>query len=164
MNQTTTETQTARVMTPGELLNHWQGHRRLTRRMIEAFPEKEFFTFSIGGMRTCAELMQELVSIAGPGIREIVTRVTESQDHHPDFQNSKSRVLELWDEGTQMIDHYWPQIPATRFSDHHLSFGMYPGTVQSAILYFIDNEIHHRAQAYVYLRALGIEPPAFYER
>jgi uncharacterized damage-inducible protein DinB len=31
-------------------------------------------------------------------------------------------------------------------------------------LYAIDNEIHHRGQGYVYLRALGIEPPPFYER
>jgi len=56
------------------LLEHWQGHRRLTRRVIEAFPEDQLFSFSI------------------------------------------------------------------------------------------DNEIHHRGQAYVYLRALGIEPPPFYER
>jgi uncharacterized damage-inducible protein DinB len=28
----------------------------------------------------------------------------------------------------------------------------------------IDNEIHHRAQGYVYLRLLGLEPPAFFER
>jgi uncharacterized damage-inducible protein DinB len=28
----------------------------------------------------------------------------------------------------------------------------------------IDNEIHHRGQGYVYLRALGIEPPGFYDR
>jgi uncharacterized damage-inducible protein DinB len=32
------------------------------------------------------------------------------------------------------------------------------------MLYWIDNEIHHRGQGYVYLRALGIEPPAFYDR
>jgi uncharacterized damage-inducible protein DinB len=31
-------------------------------------------------------------------------------------------------------------------------------------LYVIDNEIHHRAQGYVYLRAMGIAPPPFYER
>ena len=28
----------------------------------------------------------------------------------------------------------------------------------------IDNETHHRGQGYVYLRALGIEPPQFWER
>ena len=34
----------------------------------------------------------------------------------------------------------------------------------AATIYTIDNEIHHRGQGYVYLRALGLEPPAFYER
>jgi len=32
------------------------------------------------------------------------------------------------------------------------------------VLYAVDNEIHHRGQGYVYLRALGVAPPAFYER
>lgn len=39
-----------------------------------------------------------------------------------------------------------------------------PDTNWSKLLYMIDNEVHHRAQGFVYLRALGIEPPAFYER
>jgi hypothetical protein len=45
-------------MTPSEsilssqaLLDHWQGHRRLTRRLIEAFPEDKLFSFTIGSMR-----------------------------------------------------------------------------------------------------------------
>ncbi|MDP1570083.1 MAG: DinB family protein [Vicinamibacterales bacterium] len=43
-------------------------------------------------------------------------------------------------------------------------FGQYPGTGYDILLYAIDNEIHHRGQGYVYLRALGIEPPGFYDR
>ena len=39
------------VITTEQLIDHWQGHRRITRRMIDAFPEKELFDFSIGGMR-----------------------------------------------------------------------------------------------------------------
>jgi uncharacterized damage-inducible protein DinB len=34
----------------------------------------------------------------------------------------------------------------------------------ATIQYAIENEIHHRGQAYVYLRALGIEPPSFWKR
>lgn len=30
-----------------------------------------------------------------------------------------------------------------------------------ADLYLVDNEVHHRAQGYVYLRALGIVPPSW---
>ena len=39
-----------------------------------------------------------------------------------------------------------------------------PGILHDLILYVIDNEVHHRGQGYVYLRAMGIEPPPFYER
>ncbi len=67
--------------TPEALLDHWQGHRKLTRRVIEAFPADHLLTFSAGGM-----------------------------------------------------------------------------------LNVIDNDIHHRGQGCVYLRALGIKPPAGYGR
>ena len=36
---------TAQVISKENLVKHWQGHRALTRRVIEAFPEKEFFEF-----------------------------------------------------------------------------------------------------------------------
>ena len=58
----------ANILTNEELLNHWQGHRTLTRKLIEAFPEKELFEFSIGGMRPFADLVKELLSIAVPGL------------------------------------------------------------------------------------------------
>ena len=66
-----TEEKIAMVVTHQELLNHWQGHRNNTRRTIEAFPEKEFFNYSIGGMRPFADMVKELLAIAVPGLREI---------------------------------------------------------------------------------------------
>lgn len=152
------------VLSPEEFLAHWQGHRGLTRRVIEAFPEKEFFEFSIGGMRTFAEMTMELLGIAGPGLREIATGesapLNESQDH----KNQKSELLKLWDKTTEDLNILWADIPAERFHDRVKLFGQYEGTVQSSIFYFIDNEIHHRGQGYVYLRSLGVEPPAFWDR
>ena len=53
------------VVTPDQLLAHWQGHRRLTRRMIEAFPERELFSYSIGGMRPFADLVLEMIGMGG---------------------------------------------------------------------------------------------------
>ena len=45
----------AAVAIPADaLLDHWQGHRRVTRRVIEAFPEDALFNYSIGGMRPFA--------------------------------------------------------------------------------------------------------------
>lgn len=154
----------AEVITSQELFKHWMGHRHLTRRVIEAFPEKDFFNFSIGGMRTPAALIGELLSIAGPGLKQIVGGGSEALNENFEFNNSKTKVLELWDKADKEVTNLWAKISNERFHDRIVTFGQYEGSVWSSIFYFIDNEIHHRAQMYVYLRALGVEPPAFWDR
>ena len=62
------------------------------------------------------------------------------------------------------MDTYWRQIPLERFQETTTAFGQYTAPLVELLLYCIDNEIHHRGQGYVYLRALGIEPPPFWER
>jgi uncharacterized damage-inducible protein DinB len=151
------------------LLEHWQGHRRLTRKLIEAFPEKELFTYSIGGMRPFAGLIIELLDIAVPGVSGVVSGQWPKMDDMAHINNlskhsSKEDLLQQWDKATDDLNHLWPQISPQRFQEHDVAFGQFEGTIYSFILYFIDNEIHHRGQGYVYLRSLGIEPPAFWDR
>ncbi|UWX55092.1 DinB family protein [Maribacter litopenaei] len=155
---------TSQVITPDQLLEHWQGHRRLTRKVIEAFPENEFFNHSIGGMRPFADMVMELLGIAEPGLREMVTGVPAQLNEHFEHNNSKERLLEAWDKATDDINTLWAKMKEMDFQKEIVSFGQYPGTVQSSLFYFIDNEMHHRGQGYVYLRSLGIEPPMFYDR
>ena len=162
--ESTTSTLLEQVITPSELLAHWQGHRGLTRRTIEAFPEDAFFNYSIGGMRTFADMVMELLGIAGPGIKEIATGEIQELIEEVNHGNKKAKILELWDEATDEINTYWAQIKLEQFQQNIKIFGQYEGTIWSSIFYFIDNEIHHRGQGYVYLRTLGIEPPFFYER
>lgn len=157
------------VIVSDELLQHWQGHRRVTRRVIEAFPEGELFRFSIGGMRPCSALVLEMISMADAGIRGLATRkwaMVDELAHHANTAppQTKAEILGRWDAVTEQIDALWPQIPAHRFEEIDKAFGEYEGRVLGLFLYWIDNEIHHRGQAYVYLRALGIEPPPFYDR
>ena len=149
-------------ITPEALLAHWQAHRRLTRRVIEAFPEDQLFTFSLGGMRPFGGLAMEMLTMAEPMLRGLVTgdwTMPGSRDPQP-----KHEILRLWDESTKQIDKFWLELPPERFLETANAFGQYPGVVHDLILYVIDNEIHHRGQGYVYLRALGIEPPAFFDR
>ena len=159
---------TDQVISREALLSHWQGHRALTRRVIEAFPEEQFYTYSIGGMRTFSELTMEMLGIAAPGIRGIVfcdwTFSEPKLDWSTPAPETKEELLKLWDLVTEYINVLWPQIPEGRFQEVDKSFGMWEGKVYDLFLYFVDNEIHHRAQAYVYLRSLGIEPPAFWDR
>jgi hypothetical protein len=56
-------------ITPDALLAHWQGHRRLTRRVIGAFPDDALFMFSLGGMRPFGVLALEMLTMAVPLVR-----------------------------------------------------------------------------------------------
>ncbi|AWM13462.1 DinB family protein [Flavobacterium sp. NRK F10] len=155
----------AQVISPEHLLKHWQGHRTLTRRVIEVFPEKDFFDFSIGGMRPFSQLISELLAIAAPALKGIVNR---DEQPYQEGQNAslttKAQYLQKWDEATEEINQYWSKLSIEDFEKTFNLFGQYEFPIIENILYFIDNEIHHRGQAYVYLRALGQTPPLFWER
>src|SRR5690606_39280112 len=158
---------TSQIVTKAELLKHWQGHRALTRRVIEAFPEKELFEFSVADMRPFAALAKELLSIAVPGLSGIVNRTEEGYEENGTNQSAlttKEALLRQWDTDKPRIDELFNQIPEGDFHETFNLFGQFNFPIIENILYFIDNEIHHRAQGYVYLRALGIQPPFFWER
>ena len=113
-------------------------------------------------MRTFGALALEMLSMAVPMVQGAISdewKSDMSRDARP-----KQEILKAWDESTRQLDMLFPQIPAERFQEKLTAFGQYPGILHTLILYVIDNEIHHRGQGYVYLRALGIEPPPFYER
>jgi uncharacterized damage-inducible protein DinB len=151
------------ILTPEALLAQWQGHRRLTRRVIEAFPEDKLFHYSIGGMRPFSVMIQEFLRMAEPIAHGVATGewIDKSDLVLPE---SKAKVLEMWDAATAALDREFRAIPAERFSAVNRAFGQWENDGLTTILYAIDNEVHHRGQAYVYLRSLGIEPPPFWER
>lgn len=151
------------VITSEQLLKHWQGHRSLTRRLIEAFPEKDLFSYTIGGMRTFSQLVMEFVGMAAPTLVGVTTRKWP-EGGTTDAPATKADMLKLWDETTAEIDRLWKDIPAERFQETDKAFGQWEMPIYGLINYLIDNEVHHRGQGYVYLRALGVEPPAFYVR
>lgn len=150
------------VITPDQLLSHWQGHRGLTRRMIDAFPENDLYNYSLGGMRTFAQLAMEIIGMAVPTLQGIVTHEWPAVKY--DTPATKAGMLEMWDFTTGEINKLWAQIPSARFQETDVAFGQWEMPIHGLLLYIIDNEIHHRGQGYVYLRSLGIEPPPFYER
>jgi uncharacterized damage-inducible protein DinB len=158
----TTETLQVSALSAEDVLRHWQGHRGLTRRTIEAFPEDKLFSSSVGGMRPFAELAWEFIRMAVP----IVDGVTTGSwvEYSGTKPATKAELLALWDEQTKQLDEKFPAIPPRRFAEIDKAFGQWEMSGIATIQYAVDNEIHHRGQGYVYLRALGIEPPHFWER
>ena len=159
-----TAIQTHTVLNAQALLDHWQGHRRLTRRLIEAFPEDKLFSFTVGSMRPFSEMAKEFLKMTEPIAYGVATGDWKERIRELDSVRTKAELLRLWDETTEKLKAIWPTIPAHRFAEVDKAFGQWEGSGINIILYGIDNEIHHRGQGYVYLRSLGIDPPPFWER
>lgn len=158
-------TQTEAAVTPADFLDHWQGHRRLTRRVIEAFPEDQLFTFNMAGMRPFGAMAWEAYGVAAYSLHALVTDDWKNTLWQTPRSESKADLLAAWDDLTRQMDGQLPGVPPARYHEAKtLVWG--PGSMPAwvAVIYAIDNEIHHRGQGYMYLRTLGTEPPAFYER
>lgn len=152
----------APIMSSQQFLEHWQGHRALTRRVIEAFPDDKLFTYSVGGMRPFSEFAMEFLGMAVPTLNGVISGSWAS--YAAPKAATKAELLRLWDVATDEINTLWPRIPAARFQEVDTAFGQWKMAIYELLLYVRDNEIHHRGQGYVYLRSLGIEPPHFWER
>ncbi len=164
---TSTAAPSTLVITPEQLLHHWQSHRGLTRRVIDAFPDDAIMNFRVGKMRPFAELVAEFLGMSVPTARGLATGEWVSDGTttgNAPKPASKTQLLERWDADTAELDRIWPTIPPHRFQEVDTAFGQWTMPGFALLFYVIDNEIHHRGLGYVYLRALGIEPPPFYDR
>ncbi|HYW30567.1 MAG TPA: DinB family protein [Gemmatimonas sp.] len=153
---------TALVITPAQFLAHWQGHRKLTRRAIEAFPDDQLYSFSLAGLRPFGVLANELLGMAVPTVQGMISDTWGA--YAEAAATTKQELLAGWDASTAQLETLFPQIPEARFQATMTAFGQWTMPGYDLLLYVVDNEVHHRGQGYVYLRALGIEPPAFWER
>ncbi|MDO4229160.1 MAG: DinB family protein [Capnocytophaga sp.] len=153
------------IITPQEWIANWQGNRRLTRKVIAAFPEKELFEFSVGGMRPFAKLADELVYHANAAIQQITENKAIPLGEYEGYAGkTKAEILENWDKTTALIEKFAQETPQERYREVFNSFGMFNFPIIDNLIYLLENEIHHRGQGYVYLRALNIEPPAFFDK
>src|SRR5213075_639818 len=110
----TSSSNAAPIMTSQQFLEHWQGHRRLTRRVIEAFPEDKLFSYSVGGMRPFATLAMEMIGMATPNVIGVGTGNWSTYDENAGLgdnkPSTKEALLELWDKTTEDINSNWKKM------------------------------------------------------
>ena len=90
-----TPTQTPTIVSAQALLDHWQGHRRLTRRVIDAFPEDQLFSFTIGSMRPFSEMVKEFLKMTEPIAYGVATGKWKEFGGDLDSVRTKVELLRL---------------------------------------------------------------------
>lgn len=156
----------ADLLTSDQLLQLLEGNRRLTIRAIEAFPEEQLFTYAPAEpLRSFADMVKEILSLEADYVKGIATKewVMGAGYGHV---NTKAGLIAACEQVRTQTLNYWPQISVERLlnveADNFFGTSAIPNL--DRLVYALENEVHHRGQGFVYLRLLGIEPPAFYER
>lgn len=153
------------LLDPTGLLEMMEGHRRLTLRTVEAFPEDALFRFTpCEPLRPFAEMLVEVIELEASYIRGVATGewllpASPAFSTKADLLGAAARIRARTRE-------LWPQVTAGRLLSVKPDpfFGGPEQRLLDRLIYALENEVHHRGQGFVYLRLLGIEPPPFYER
>lgn len=150
-----------------EIMEQWEGNRRLTIRAARAFPADKLLTFSpTAPLRPFGAMVDEIARIELAYIRGLAEdRWSYDKDDPPQATDAPGAVALLMQVRAYTL-RVWPEISAetllTRREDPFF-FGA-SRRPYDWLVYCVENEIHHRGQGYIYLRELGIEPPPFWER
>lgn len=153
------------LLTLPQLRERLEGNHRLTIRTLQAYPEQELFVHAAPNMRTAAAVFQEILGVNRAYVRGTATGQWEYVDVARDV-STKEGLLEAFAAVQDETRQWWDAITEERLlavEDDGFGWGP-PQSNLDRIIYSLENEIHHRGQVYVYLRELGVEPPAFYER
>ncbi len=151
-------------LSPAVLAAHWLGHRHVTRRVIDAFPPEQLFTYRpVDTLRSFGEMAWELVGQTGYTLDGLLDGQWGAPTWNPLPGTEKPGLLSAWDAQTARIESGLPGVPADLFG-RTLELAWGEMLTFTAVIGAIDNEIHHRGQGMIYLRELGLTPPDFWER
>lgn len=114
-------------------------------------------------MRPFAELMSEILNVEDSVMRGLATGEWKWEPAHTGLA-SKSDLQRAFRELRSRTEATYRDLTPEKLRRVETDAWGVQSTNLERLFYVIDNEIHHRAQGYVYLRRLGLEPPAFYER
>lgn len=95
-------------ITPEALLAHWQGHQRLTRRTLEAFPEDQLFSFTpVSSVRPFGMMALEVVQMIEPAVRGLLRKEWVTARYWQELKQQpapdKVQLLELWDQAGEYL-------------------------------------------------------------
>lgn len=143
----------------------WEENRRLTDKVAATFIQAGALDETpVPGMRSFRKLLFEIW-----GMEQVYARGLGTEEWKFEFPPDSyytcpvEEFLEFGRKVRAETRRLWPAVTEEALTKQRPT--PFPGHPEGGAIewltYALENEIHHRAQGYVYLRLLGIEPPAF---
>ena len=150
-----------------ELMTQWEGNRRLTLRTAAAFPAGQLLTFTPAQpLRPFGAMCDEIARMQLAYMRGLAEDRWVYDADDPARPKDAAGVAALLENVQDYTRRAWPEISEQTLLTVREDPFFFGATKRPYdwLVYCLENEIHHRGQGYIYLRHLGIEPPAFWER
>lgn len=146
----------------------WESNRNLTNNIVRALADADAMDqVMVEGMRPFRDMTLEVIGMEQWNVRGLAYDEWDFKALPEALKTAPvDEVLDFAREVRDETLRVWPTIPfeaITKMRPSPASF-IPAGTAMEWLTYALENEIHHRGQGYVYLRLLGQEPPAFYNR
>ena len=149
---------------------NWEENRRLTLKVAHSFSDEQLLKAKpVPQMRPFARMLLEIAGLEHFFIRGLAEDIWEwvpDETTRPQIADAQE-VFTILDEIKGYTSHAWPNISEKKLLTVHPSPPSFAGPDAPPLdwlQYALENEIHHRAQGYTYLRCLGVEPPMFWDR
>src|SRR5699024_3286338 len=100
------------------------------------------------------------------GLAENIWEWVPDEATHPEISDTQE-IFTILEETRNDTSRVWPTISKEQLLTAHSAPPDYAGPDAPPLDWLqgaLENEIHHRGQAYAYLRYLGVEPPMFWDR
>jgi len=156
-----------------ELWRQMEGDRNLTLRVARAFPAARLLDYAPAApLRPFAAMLDEIARI------ELANCITQACRHpwlrrglaentwrwnlqEPAPATDAAAAIATIEDTRAYTRRVWPAIDGEVLvgSRDDPFFGQGPARPCDWLVQALENEIHHRGQALVYLRELGVEPP-----
>ncbi|WP_188455362.1 DinB family protein [Virgibacillus oceani] len=148
----------------------WEDNRQLTIKVAHRFSDEQLIKATpVPSMRPFARMLLEIAGLEHffiRGLREDIWEWVPDEATHPEISDAKE-LFTILDDTRNYTARVWPAISEEQLRTFHTAPPAFAGPDAPPIdwlQYALENEIHHRAQGYTYLRCLGIEPPMFWDR
>ncbi|HAA15232.1 MAG TPA: hypothetical protein DCE41_27465 [Cytophagales bacterium] len=138
-----------------ELIKKWRGNKRYTLKFIEVINEDQWTFRPAEGTKTYQSQLSHITTWLRTHSR-FVTGVTLPKP----ATKTKEDLLQSLTEFFEAIEEYLQQAPAEDLAE---IVALWYGKVsKESVLLTMDNHLaHHRGQLVVYLRLVGLKPPAY---
>ncbi len=149
-----------------QLVQDWERAKSYTQEYLDAMPAAQYGFRATDSMRTFAQQMLHLAT-ANAGFAFIATGAaypfaSQNFEKSPALQNKDSVVFYVNTSYNKMINGIKDMDPGTfgQLVSWNLPGGKRTITRLTWIFKAFEHQTHHRAQCTVYLRLVGIRPPA----